>query len=65
MATKRQQTMAKIARERAVKEKRALKAEKKQAAREAKAAGITLDTEHVDGEEPDELTLDPEHNPQV
>ncbi len=38
MTTKRQQTMAKMTRERAVKERRALKQEKKQAARDAKAA---------------------------
>jgi hypothetical protein len=38
VSSKRQQTMAKLARERLVKERRALKLEKKQAAREAKAA---------------------------
>jgi hypothetical protein len=37
MRGKRQQTMAKMARERAVKERRALKQEKKQAAARAKA----------------------------
>jgi hypothetical protein len=38
-ASKRQQTMAKIRREQAVKERRALKQEKKEAARKAKAEG--------------------------
>ena len=38
---KRQQTMAKRSRELAVKEKRDLKAQKKQATRDAKAAGLT------------------------
>ena len=38
MSSKRQQTMAKLLRERMVKERRALKLEKKRAAREAKAA---------------------------
>jgi hypothetical protein len=40
VSSKRQQTIAKLTRERLVKERRALKLEKKQAAREAKAAGI-------------------------
>lgn len=40
MSSKRQQTMAKLLRERLVKERRELKLEKKRAAREAKAAGI-------------------------
>jgi hypothetical protein len=40
-STKRQQTMAKRNRERAVEEKRTLKRLKKQAARAAKAAGET------------------------
>ncbi|MDQ3822606.1 MAG: hypothetical protein M3321_05140 [Actinomycetota bacterium] len=48
MATKRQQTMAKVARERLVKERRALKLEKKQAARDAKAAGETTSPDTVD-----------------
>jgi hypothetical protein len=39
VSSKRQQTMAKLLRERLVKERRALKLEKKRAAREAKAAG--------------------------
>jgi hypothetical protein len=38
MSSKRQQTMAKMTRERKVKEKRALKAEKKQAAAAERAA---------------------------
>ena len=53
MATKRQQTMAKVARERMVKERRALKLEKKQAAREAKAAGLTSPTTVEDAGEAD------------
>jgi hypothetical protein len=40
-ANKRQQTMAKIRREQAVRERRALKQEKKEAARRAKAEGTT------------------------
>jgi hypothetical protein len=46
MSSKRQQTFAKMARERAVKERRALKLEKKHAAaaeRKAAAAGESLD----------------------
>ena len=45
MASKRQQTMAKMARERAVKERRALKLEKKRAAaaqRKARALGLEI-----------------------
>jgi hypothetical protein len=38
MSSKRQQTMAKMLRERTVRERRALKQEKKQAAREARRA---------------------------
>ena len=45
--SKKQQTMAKWTREQKVKEKRALKAAKKQAAREAKAAGIELPEQPV------------------
>ena len=45
MATKRQTTFAKMQREQKVKERRALKLEKKQAAREAKAAGETASPE--------------------
>ena len=41
-SSKRQTTFAKMQREQRVKEKRALKKEKKQAAREAKAAGIAF-----------------------
>lgn len=49
---KRQMTMAKRAREQAVKEKRALKAEKKQAARDAKLGiGVGEDVELEGGEE--------------
>ena len=44
-SSKRQTTFAKMQREQRVKEKRALKQEKKQAAREAKAAGIALPTD--------------------
>lgn len=54
MATKRQQTMAKIARERAVKEKRERKLEKKRARAEAKAAGASaglLDSHEPDGDD--------------
>lgn len=50
MSSKRQQTMAKMTREQRVKERRALKLEKKQAAREAKAAGETYPPP-TDGEE--------------
>jgi hypothetical protein len=41
-AKKRQQTMAKMRREQAVRERRALKQEKKEAARRAKAVDSTL-----------------------
>ncbi|MGH3110808.1 MAG: hypothetical protein ACRDQT_07815 [Gaiellaceae bacterium] len=54
MSTKRQQTMAKIARERAVKERRERKLEKKHAAaaeRKAKASGAPF--------APDETWTDP------
>ena len=44
MSAKRQQTMAKIARERAVKERRALKLEKKQAAAALRKAEATEGT---------------------
>jgi cell division protein FtsB len=50
-SSKRQQTMAKMARERAVKEKRLRKLEKKQAAaaeRKALASGISAPAEHDD-----------------
>ena len=46
-SSKRQTTFAKMQREQRVKEKRALKQEKKQAAREAKAAGTALPTDMV------------------
>lgn len=50
-SSKRQTTMAKLQREQRVREKRQLKAEKKQAVKEAKAAGIPLGTEEpLDGE---------------
>jgi cell division protein FtsB len=58
MATKRQQTMAKITRERAVKEKRERKLEKKRAAaaeRRAKADGTWVppdETPAVDASQP-------------
>lgn len=63
MSTKRQQTMAKITRERAVKEKRERKLEKKRAAAAAKkdrANGIVpaVDLEEVDPESSAAL-LDP------
>jgi hypothetical protein len=44
MSAKRQQTMAKLARERAVKERRALKLEKKQAAAAQRKAEATEGT---------------------
>jgi hypothetical protein len=49
-STKRQQTMAKRNRERAVEEKRTLKRLKKQAAKAAKAAGETLPEESHESE---------------
>ena len=49
--SKRQTTFAKMQREQKVKERRALKQEKKQAAREAKAAGETASPE-APGDEP-------------
>jgi len=56
MATsKRQTTMAKMARERKLQERREKKREKKQAARDAKAAEGTISTEG-DGREPDDAT---------
>jgi hypothetical protein len=55
MATKRQQTMAKIARERAVKEKRERKLEKKRARAQLKAEGAAsaplLDAHQSDGDD--------------
>jgi hypothetical protein len=49
-STKRQQTMAKRERERAVEEKRTLKRLKKQAAKAEKAAGGPMDDEPMAGE---------------
>jgi hypothetical protein len=49
-SSKRQTTFAKMQREQRVKEKRALKAEKKQAVREAKAAGLMFGGEAVESE---------------
>ena len=53
MTTKRQQTMAKIARERAVKEKRERKLEKKRAAKAAKAEAAAGSALLLDAHEPD------------
>ena len=53
MSAKRQTTMAKLARERAVKEKREKKREKKAAAAAAKAAGLAPPGHEVD--QPDEV----------
>jgi hypothetical protein len=53
MSAKRQTTMAKLARERAVKEKREKKREKKAAAAAAKAAGLAPPWEQEAGQ-PDE-----------
>ncbi len=47
-SSKRQTTMAKLTRERKVKEKRELKQEKKEAARIARAAGETVETDEMD-----------------
>ena len=59
-SSKRQTTFAKMQREQRVKEKRALKQEKKQAAREAKAAGLTLpaDVEDVEDDEAEQQPSD-------
>ena len=57
MATKRQQTMAKITRERAVKEKRERKLEKKRAAKAERKAALgtgsaaLLDSHETDGDD--------------
>jgi hypothetical protein len=48
MASKRQQTFAKMTRERAVKEKRALKQEKKQLLRDARAGKIPFPEEYLE-----------------
>ena len=53
MASKNPQTMAKRAREQAMREKRALKAEKKQAIRDAKAAGLPSPAHAVREDEAD------------
>ena len=50
MGTKRQTTMAKLARERKLQEKRELKREKKQAAAAAKAAGYLPGEEEMGGD---------------
>jgi hypothetical protein len=50
MGTKRQTTMAKLARERKLQEKRELKREKKQAAAAAKAAGYLPGEEEMAGD---------------
>ncbi len=52
MATKRQQTMAKLTRERNVKEKRERKLEKKRAKKLAAAEGVALDDGTVEDGEP-------------
>ena len=49
-SSKRQTTMAKLARERKVQERREKKQEKKQAARDAKVAESTLSAENVEDE---------------
>ena len=65
MTTKRQQTMAKITRERAVKEKRERKLEKKRekaAVRKAKANGTWIEPDEPDdevGEEQEAVDEDP------
>ena len=58
MASNRQTTMAKLERERAVRERRARKQEKKEARRAAKAAGIAP-------EAPDEVSDDASGDPEV
>jgi len=50
MSTKRQQTMAKMMREQALRERRAQKQEKKEAARSAKAGESTLSAAPGDGQ---------------
>ena len=59
MATKRQQTMAKITRERAVKEKRERKLEKKRAAKAERKARAELGLPPVDVEGAEDPTLEP------
>lgn len=58
-ANKRQQTMAKIRREQAVREKRELKQEKKEAARRAKADDSTLLPARGDESEASDVPLAP------
>lgn len=60
MATKRQTTFAKMDRERAVKEKRARKQEKKDAAKDARRAGEDGTTVEPTGED---LAQEPELEP--
>ena len=55
--------MAKRAREQAMREKRALKAEKKQAVRDAKAAGLPSPAHAVYEEDETAAPLDPESPP--
>ena len=52
-SSKKQTTMAKMARERKVQERREKKREKKQAAREAKAAEAIVPAQEADGERDD------------
>jgi hypothetical protein len=49
MATKRQTTMAKLAREQSVREKRVRKQKRKDERRAAAALGLTVDGEPLDG----------------
>jgi hypothetical protein len=58
MGSKRQQTMAKIARERAVRERRERKQEKKREKRLAAAEGRDLTEEPVDDATVDEASTD-------
>ena len=60
MSNKRQQTMAKITRERAVREKRERKLEKKRAAKAERLAQAELGQTPTDEEAGAESTLDPE-----
>jgi hypothetical protein len=53
MSSKRQQTMAKVARERTVKEKRQRKLEKKQAKKLAAESGVPFEDEDADQLPPD------------
>jgi hypothetical protein len=60
MTNKRQQTMAKITRERAVREKRERKLEKKRAAKAERLAKAELDQVTTDAGDEADPTLDPE-----